>query len=413
MNRKGKKPICIFDDDDRGLAQQIENKLKRIVKDYDVEIIPFDSFSDAIDSLRNRRQAARQRSPEAEGKNLLDETAILIVDYDLPTFHDGFATGEEVAYLARCYSSCRMIIAVNQYVKRGHNYFDLTLNGMPSSFADLNLTLEHLVNPGLWNSTWSKPLFRPWYWPNLYQALVDVDKRISALSSANTLDGSIMDYLRFPEDISETLSRAVKEFLGKKENVRSVTFREFVSDSGNGLRGRDKTLSDKQVARIAAARISKWLEEIVLPSQSVLVDAPHLVSRFPSLLKRMKGERLTFDKTVVFGNDSDAGIDDSSIKHARFTMKNWISRPVWFWEKLVGNDAISEISRPWDSEPPDVVFCEDVSRFLPRSAAREFIADLTGPFVRRYIVDPDTEVGRKYRDCLGNVDYDPALRLSL
>ena len=51
----------------------------------------------------------------------------------------------------------------------------------------------------------------------------------------------------------------------------------------------DSGLSDEPwdqggIERVAAARLGKWLERLVLPGQNVLVDAPHLVSRFPSLV---------------------------------------------------------------------------------------------------------------------------------
>ena len=35
---------------------------------------------------------------------------------------------------------------------------------------------------------------------------------------------------------------------------------------------------------VVLSPIFKWLERVVLPGQEILVDAPHLISRFPSLL---------------------------------------------------------------------------------------------------------------------------------
>lgn len=417
MSIKGQKVIHIFDDEDRpgGLAQQIEARLKKVARGFAPRVLSRKEFEKGLAELQQRRQAAREnkKNHKEENKTVFDETDILIVDYDLPAFADGFATGEEVAYLARCYSSCKLIIAVNQYVRRGSNYFDLTLKGAPQSFADLNLTLAQLENPGLWLERWTKPLFRPWYWPLIPSASADFEKRVTTLQKNGVLEASITDTLGFPETIADGLPRVFKAFLCKREDVRTVTFREFVEKSGNGLRGKDQASSDAQVARIAAARVAKWLEEIVLPSQHILVDAPHLVSRFPSLLKRAKGEPPLFDKTIVFGSDADAGVIPTATKEARWQTKHWLSRPVWFWELLVGNETILEVARPWEAEPSPVVFCEDVSRFLSQSATREFLADLPGPFVRRYVVELNAKEGRKYTDALEAVEYDPALRFSV
>jgi hypothetical protein len=77
-----------------------------------------------------------------------------------------------------------------------------------------------------------------------------------------------------------------------------ISFRDFVTLSGNGLKGKDQA-DDAAVARIAAARLSKWLEDIVLPAQEILVDAPHLVSRLPELLTGDPGRLATWDRTTA------------------------------------------------------------------------------------------------------------------
>ncbi|MBL8207561.1 MAG: hypothetical protein JNM09_25235 [Blastocatellia bacterium] len=418
MSKQKQGSIRIFDDEDglNGLARRMEDGLRKVATGFLPQVLSNEEFKKDLDVLRQRRHATRSKQvnqTKNEKKTIFDETDILIVDYDLETFADGFATGEEVAYLARCYSNCKLIIAINQFVSRGANYFDLTLKGSPTSFADLNLTSTQLGSPGLWQEQWTKPLFRPWYWPLIPRALADYKNRLNSLHKDGALDMSITKTLEFPETLANSLPRAFKAFVGKHEDLQSVTFREFVEKSGNGLRAKDAALDDAQIARIAAARLSKWLEEIVLPSQHILVDAPHLVARFPSLLKRKKKEAPVFDKTVVFGCDTDATIDPTVTKQSRWSAKHWLSRPAWFWELLVGNESIVEVAQPWESEPPTVVFCEDVSRFLPRSSVREFIADLPGPFVRRFVVEPNGKEGRKYAGELQDVEYDPALKFSV
>lgn len=414
MSNKRQKHIYIFDDDQGvgGLARRMESVLQEAASGFTTHLLNETKFKEDIDVLRQRQMAARDGNEEKK-ETSFDKADILVVDYFLEDFTDGFVTGEQIAYLARCYSECKLIIAVNQFARRGSNYFDLTLKGAPQSFADLNLTVAQLANQGLWRESWTKPIFRPWYWPVIPQALADYEKRLMTLKKNGALKRPIPETLGLPEAVADGLPRAYKAFLGKHDDVNKVTFEEFVNSSSNGLRGKDEPRSDEQIARIAAARVAKWLEEIVLTSQHVLVDAPHLAERFPSLLKRAKGRSASFDKTATLGSQADAGIDLKVTEQARWLAKHWLSRPAWIWELLVGNEFILEVARPWEAEPSSDVFCEDVSRFLPRAAVREFIADLPGPFTRRYVVETGTQEGRKYATALQDVEYDPALRLSL
>ena len=154
----------------------------------------------------------------------------------------------------------------------------------------------------------------------------------------------------FPPEIVDILPRSTLEFLGQGDKPEATTFREFVTDSGNGLQGKDKPINDEAVARIVASRIAKWLEHIVLPGQDILVDAPHLVSRYSSLLTSNLREVETWDKTVSLRGVKSLGIRYRKIAEYRFARENWLSRQAWFWNK-VSEDEIAHIVSKWTGIP--------------------------------------------------------------
>lgn len=362
-----KKEILICDDvpSDRNRWKKRLEAIPAVRDAFEVKTVEENAFKDILTDLEKRRRTARKNHSAAVpgsdwGKNPFDNVAILIIDYDLLLFNkEDYITGKGVAYLARCYSRCGLIIALNQY---GNNNFDLSLKGNPASFADLNMGSKQLANPGLWSEPWEG--FRPWSWPMLPQALKAFESRVKELLDGN-LDKPILEFLEFPEEVSETPPRSIKEFLGCGDTPQSMKFREFVGNTGNGLRRKDEALDDESIARIAATRISKWLERMVLSGQDVLVDAPHLVSRFPSLLTGDRNKRQTWDQTASFKGVDSLGLRHRQIQDFRFEKQDWLSRPAWFWGRLSNYDKIAEVADPWSTEQPDLVFCEDMSKFLP------------------------------------------------
>ncbi len=406
-----KKQILVFDDD-KGRTAQWAAELKRqksIQKLFEVNALELDRFKEALSALDQRRRQARLDSIDiGNWRNPIDSAAILIIDYDLLELNrEQYITGETVAYLARCYSKCGLIVGLNQY---GDNDFDLTLKGHPESYADLNIGSKQLASIGLWHEPWSG--FRPWTWPILPLALQAFERRAKSL--AGCLDEPILTYLGFPDDVVKILPRSVAEFIEAGDrSSEKVTFRQFVEGSGNGLSGKDVVRNDKLIARIAAARIAKWLERLVLPGQDIIVDAPHLVSRYPSLLNGNARLISTWNKAASIGKENLVGIKHTRIKQFRFSAGDWLSRPGWFWKGLSNHQTIPEVANPWSIEKPGFVFCEDMSCFLPREAAREFVADLTSQYVRRFVVDPNTELGKRFAKETKPVLYKPIVRFSL
>ena len=400
-----KKKILIYDDEEKQTAR-FENILKQTLKkagrDEDFAIETLNDLRPTIKALQHKQIELRETGKCPDEITPLDEASIFIIDYDLlKSDAGGSLTGEIVAYIARAFSKCKLIVGLNQY---GHNSFDLTLRGHPESFADLNLGETQLSNSDLWRGDWSnfRRGFRPWYWPNLFDSLYSFDEKIKDVQE--NLDNPICETLSFKPNLFQLLPRAVIQFIGtvKGKEPAETTFREFVMHSGNGLRLKDKNISDDKVlARIGAARISKWLERLVLPEQDILVDAPHLVSRYPSLITDDEKKIKVWNRTAQLVDRDELGLNTGLIESYRFDKDYWISRPAWFWDTLRECDEIKEVREPWLTTKPNWVFCEDASRFYNRNECREFFADTDSPFTRRFVKD------------FKGVDYRPRVRFSL
>jgi hypothetical protein len=323
----------------------------------------------------------------------IDKVDIFFIDFDLiETFpKEAFLTGEEVCYLTRCFSGCKVLVGLNQF---DENTFDLTLRGHPESFADLNIDEKQLDNPGLWGG---ESEFRPWHWPNLPKYLEKFNQKVADVS-ANP-DRAILAILQMKGRTGD-FPRLVEKFLGP--SGINATAREFALKSGNGLRPKDNKSTDEVIARVTAARLSKWLERMILPGQDMLVDAPHLVSRYPSLLRGNPDDLGAWNQTAGFGPLNELGIELEDIERFSLEQSVWLSRPAWFWRELSNSKQIREASKPWERKPAKYVFAEDSSRFYEKEKCTEFMAEVESPFVRRY--------ARYFRDI--GVTYTPASSLS-
>ena len=406
-----KKKILIYDDE-REQTKRFKNKLDQALKkagkdqDFTIETLCEDALQCSIEKLQKKQEEFRNNGTCSNETTKFDDASIFIIDYDLlKSQATKFLTGEIIAYIVRCFSECKLIIGLNQY---GHNPFDLTLRGHPESFADLNLGVDQLSNPDLWRGDWGnfRRGFRPWYWPNLFDSLCNFDKKIKDVQE--NLDNPICEALGFNPNLFQLLPRTVIQFIGTVKGKETVetTFREFVMHSGNGLRSKDVPISNDDVdnnilARVGAARISKWLERFVLPEQDILVDAPHLVSRYPSLIIDDEKKIKVWNRTAQLVDYRDLGLDTDLIEPYRFKKDYWVSRPVWFWDTLRECESIQEIQEPWLTTKPSWVFCEDASRFYNRQDCGEFFADTDSPFTRRFVKD------------FKGVDYRPRVRFSL
>jgi hypothetical protein len=405
------KPIILIFDDDAGINSRWADTLRRIGSvraAFDVQIMPRPDFRKSLEGLRERHTLVRQQKDFPPEGNPFDNVAILMIDYDLFGVDDKELTAEEVAYLARCYSRCGLIIGINQF--GGANPFDLTLRWRAASFADINLGGSQLANTGLWKEPWSG--FRPWIWPLLPNAFDSFQHRVAQLVGG--LDEPLFRTLGFPAELVDILPRETLTYISVADKrLQDITVRDVVTQSAIGLRRKDRLLDDSFAIRVAASRIAAWLEQCVLPGQDMLVDAPHLAARYPSLLRGDISRASTWNSTTTLLNPERSFLHSERVKPFRFPSQSWLSRPAWYWPLVNRSEEIAEVRDPWSAPASGYVFCEDVSRFLPREGAREFVAAVPSPFVRRFVVDPTSGPGRRFAKALKDIEYTPPTQFAL
>jgi hypothetical protein len=388
--------IVVCDDTNDPLASVVA-KIEELKPAGSPEVILYSgkSVTEIARSLEARRRAAAGHSgadaAPAWGSHQFDAVDLLILDYNYVDLEDASGlTGQRLAYLARCYSGAKFIVVLNQF---GKNRFDLTLRDHPETHADLHIGSDHLGNPALWkDSNWSG--FRPWYWPVLPTAVEAFSRRVDDLAGA--MDERVVDWLGL-QDVAPGLPRSIKQFLRDEQ----TTFEGFARDSGFGFESTDLPFHASGTAHVAASRVAKWLESMVVTGQDVLIDAPRLLSRYPSLLG---AEGLARLKEVPLSPDIVAGfgLEQTAAEPHRFVRDAWLSKPAWFRARVMDDQALSENVEGLPAES-GLRFAEDASCFLAVDQTRGFVADLASPFLQRFA----------RREPFEGVEYQPSIRFSL
>lgn len=372
-----------------GLAKQLE---PLVPGGSVIEVATGEEVSKIAEELELRRRSATEAQGGVIpwGDHRLDKVDLLIIDYNFVQLaHATGLTGHRLAYLARCYSAAKYIVVLNQF---GDNRFDLTLRGHPEAHADLHLGLRQATNAGLWSSAeW--PAFRPWVWPVLPTA-VERLQRITEEVAAN-LDGKVLQHLQLA-DRTGGIPRNVRQFLGDDE----ITFRDFALKSGNGFDVTDIPFNEAVLPLVAASRLAKWLDHMVFAAQDLLVDAPRMLSRYPSLLgegglQSLAGIPLTPEWEAALALPG-------SVQGHAYPKADWLSKRAWWRPQLIDDMTIAE-NEETTSPDPTLRFAEDASRFLAPAEVSPFVADLASPFVQRFV--------RRERDQA--IDYQPQLRFAL
>lgn len=384
----GRMKLLVVDDRPKRLKRWI-SRLEQVPQvreafDQPVELTGSD-LEHEIDELSQRRAAARREEPRKERPSAFDDSALLIVDYDLTDLPShSTETGVGVAYLARCFSDCGLIVALNQF---GDNPFDLGGLGDYAGFADLDLGGEQLSNPGLWSADVEWPEFRPWPWP-LLPAEIERLRRLTDRVQAVGIDAPLFDVLGMRGRLVTALAPEAAAHLGHAE-PEHATFGSMLEEPSMGLRRNDVIIGDRRAARTAAARASQWLDRWILGAQDRLIDAPHLALRYPS--------QVADEQLVVRSVDHarPTGLREDLLSTHRLSEADWLSRPAWWAGAVAGDERIPEVADPWSAPDVDRVFCEDVSEFADRDDAVAY----------RVEVPADSRV--RYVRRLEDVDYRP------
>ena len=384
--------IC---DDEADVTREWKAKLEgvdQLKHRFNFLALTMSQLKATIEELEGRRAAARQSASHTSTATEVDDCALLVVDYDLLNAKTGgFVTGENVSYLARCYSGCGVILGLNQFYR--DNVFELDLHSRPGSFADVNLSDKQLTVEGLWSADFKQGTFRPWQWPIVPDLSELFEKRVESLKG--NLEVPITRFFDFPDTVFDFLDRETQAFISPDaKDIRSVSFLDFVRQSGQGVRGKDEQRNEHQIARIAAARVNVWLERMILPAQSVLVDLPHLIERVPSIIGgegaiAKQASWVTFDPSPL-----------TTISRHAFARPEWLSRSAWWWPMIESAEEQPELAAPWNYPGLSVAFCEDTSDFRARDQTHPFATAFNSPFARRYVAK------------LADVIYRPQVRLA-
>lgn len=383
-------------DDLPNIARSWVNKIQDAFDKAEITPVEQDTFQDLIEAISRRRTAWRQGNDEdipIDPTNV-DQADIVVVDYDLLRYSEtADITGSRLAYLLRCFTRCGLIVVLNEY---GTNRFDMSLRSPSQGFADLHLGADQIGNPGLWTSSFEG--YRPWHWPVLPSARENFEKCVEDVQANRTQP--ILEFFGL-ERFVDWLPKPAHDFLIGSESLEAVQFDTFVREARGGIDSKDELHPD-YMARVAAARLVSLLNGLILPEQGLLVDAPHLASRFPSLIQDEDQEIREWNRLCEPLSEEIDSLLVEGLADYRFEKQHWLWRPAWYWPDIAKDEKIPEVRDPWTVTDMDWVFCEDVSRFVSEEFSRDFRADVTPPFNKRYVLDRESARASEFASILGS-----------
>ena len=404
-------------DDSPNIAESWVYKIQAACNGARVAAVKRADFQELMGEIAHRRAASRDAS-DAEipiGPITVDDADIVVVDYDLLHYSEAAdITGSRLAYLLRCFTKCGLIVVLNEY---GTNTFDLNLHSPSQGFADLHLGAQQIGNPGLWTRSFDG--YRPWHWPVLPDARENFEKCVQDVQDHP--DQPILNFFGLDRFI-EWIPKRANEFFHGSDSIETVCFGTFANEGHGGIDSKDKLLPEYS-ARVAAARLVTLLNGLILPEQNLLVDAPHLGSRFPSLV-RNEGQHSDIDQWNRLCDPLDEEIDHllkAHVTEQRFKKQHWLWRPAWYWPAIARDERIAEVVDPWMVKELDWVFCENISQFIPTEFSDGFIADVTPPFNKRFVLKSRSQEALSFVPKAGSgesqdpliVDYVPQSAFSL
>lgn len=376
--------IC---DDDQDSAETWVAEIASVVGDaHSVERL--EHPVPAIEVLVDRKKAAQDTgSFDVVQPTQFDDFDILVVDYDLIHIDKGGnrTTGEGVARLAKAYSRCNLVVVLNQFSKVD---FDLTMTGHLESWADVNIDARSVGEPSLWQAGGSD--FAPSYWAPLLE-LAD-QRKAFAEKLAGQMDAPILAALELSTDDLTGISDQAFAFLSESakalDQLGTVTSAEFIRQS-LAKKDADALLASPPefAARLVASRIAHWLDRSVWRPLDALIDAAHLIERRPYLTTATADQMLDLGWWASLRN-GELGALREEVKAAALLgqVSRLVGKPVFSNARLEADALSTELANAYDYPPTaDVVFAEDTSRFVERSAAKEFRAGFGNFNDRRFV----------------------------
>ena len=406
--------ICVWDDETEFASDWVE-QIDTLLHDNDVEVVAHDRkvIDGELQLLHDRRRAYLESDEIVvpDGASQLDNTDILIVDNDLFALeHFSDFSAEMVANRARVYTTCGYVVVLNSSPDLD---FNLSLLGHTDSKADLHINDRFVADDGLWlTCPKGGGTFRPWHWPLLQAAARLYKERVTELRdflASDEGDMPILDYFGFEEDAKNRLSRSARAFLHPKRRAEEVSFYDFLLGNARAVDVKDgdqviKKRDNGKISQICVHRISKLLDRLILGPQDVLVDLPHLVEKLPFLIPPDQQDNPEFWSSMaqLKGAQTQQLVDD--ISPFQFERKVWFDRPVFWWGRLDTEENLDKMLAASDSNPKQLVFCEDASAFHESVECQRFVAAHHSMSDNRFV--------RWLSDFDGDINYGPQSRLA-
>lgn len=387
MSDKVVKIVVLDDDESQSLtwSEYITDALDFLGLSFEVLHPSADNLKSFHEKLVERQERAREGDggygawESAADEPPYDQADLIVIDFELLRF----PSGHELAYLTRCFSKCRYVAVMNEM--EHVNQFDLRMQEDQRHFADVIFADPQLANPGLWSG--HSYGYRPWLWPSMLAEL----ERSSAREQfvAEHLNEQVFEAIGL-QGIADWLTTDAKAALSMTPDGRefdSLTFSD-IAKTPSGWRRTDRVPDDHR-PRVIAARVAKWLRIQVLAAQEALVDLPHLISRYPSLATSTNLE--DWDEASADLTPGRLKFDFTPAGDPWGSARLWLGRDAWLGSQLATRDTLQENVDPLSSAPSGFVFLEDLSRFAPREAAREFVPMVTTSRPIRFVSNPDSD----------------------
>ena len=396
--------IGVWDDDEEAAAEWKAELNSALGDETDVYAAKAEEIEAELEVLheRRRRYIEGEDGEEDGGNCELDSVDMLIVDndlFDLPRLND--LSAETVANRVGVYTDCASIVVLNLSPDID---FDLTLLGHPESKADLHINDGFVANPGLWQSCPRKDGgFRPWDWPLLPKARTLHGSRVNGVATllCDEPDMPILDFLGFGRTAKQRLSRSARAFLHPVKRAEDVSFWDFVDRNEMAVSRIDgeqivKRRDSAVMARVGARRIATWLSRYVLGPQDVLVDLPHVVEKMPFVVPAEKRESVDFWSSCARLHEAPTWVVDE-LGISTLEKQDWLDRPAFWADGLESEENVSKLLDTPESNPRDLVFCEDASCFFAASECDQFVAAYNSMTDRRFVRWLDDEgTGNRY-----------------
>ncbi len=391
-------------DDVESIADGWVAAIQAVNQDYDVKRMP--AAKEEVSNLLQRKLVAEKGDDPMAQVCAFDDVDILCVDYDLLHLDEsgGRTTGEGVARLARTFSTCGVIVVMNQF--KGPQ-FDLGMRGHLDSFADVNIDANLVGRGALWNDVEPAELqFDPTTWTPLPKLLAAA-RGLSAALEADGFDTQIVPAIGLAEDALSLLSDTAYGFLSLEAETAVHLAGFTVGDFLRRSLSEDlvETLS-KHVPKIlfdfAAFRIAKWLDRAVLRPMDVLIDGEHLVDRLPFMIDPDKADVAKASEWARAAAAPDQALRwDLLGKYKNETASLVLGRTVFDWYRLSGDEAVDKLQDAYlDQQPERFYLAEDTSRFVNRQVVTRYRADFHNFGDRRAI------------ERLADITYGPMRRVS-